>query len=194
MLKNLFQKFLEAFKKIFLFAWEKFKVFWFNVAVPGLKGLTPKKALAILVILLVAGALILALMFYVLSFDLPTIESLKDYKPSAGTTILAEDGRVLGQIRIEKGIYVPIQRIPKHMINALLATEDPRFYQHKGIDYRGIMRAAYEGHHFREAEAGRQHHHPAVDQGGVPFPGEEIVAEDQGNYSRAPDREGAHER
>ena len=142
MMKNLLNTFLEALKNIFLFAWEKFKLLWFNVVIPGLKGLTPKKALAILGILFVAGVLTLALMFYILSFDLPTIEALKDYKPSEGTMILAQDGRVLGQIRIEKGVYVPLQRIPKSMVNALLATEDPRYYQHSGIDYRGIMRAA----------------------------------------------------
>jgi penicillin-binding protein 1A len=142
MLKNLYHKFLETLKKVSLFAWEKFKVFWFNIVIPGLRGLTPKKALVILGILFVAGVLTIALMFYILSFGLPTIEALKDYKPSAGTTILAQDGRVVGQIRIEKGVYVPLKRIPKSMVNALLATEDPRYYQHKGIDYRGIMRAA----------------------------------------------------
>ncbi|HEX9136795.1 MAG TPA: transglycosylase domain-containing protein, partial [Nitrospirota bacterium] len=135
-------KLLETLKKITLLTWEKFKAFWFGVAVPFVNGLTPKKALAILGLLFVAGVLTLALMFYILSFGLPTIESLKDYKPSAGTMILAKDGRVLGQVRIEKGIYVPLQRIPKQMVNALLATEDPRYYQHKGIDYRGILRAA----------------------------------------------------
>src|SRR5512143_3418515 len=140
--KNMFSSILETLKKISLFAWEKFKAFWFGVAVPFVKGLTPKKALAILGLLFVAGVLTLALMFYILSFGLPTIESLKDFKPSAGTMILAKDGRVLGQVRIEKGIYVPLRRIPQQMVNALLATEDPRYYQHKGIDYRGILRAA----------------------------------------------------
>jgi penicillin-binding protein 1A len=140
--KTMFSSILEKIKKISFFAWEKFKVFWFGVAVPFVKGLTPKKALAILGILFVAGVLVLALMFYILSLNLPTIESLKDYKPSPGTTILAQDGRVLGHIRIEKGVYVPLQRMPKQMVNALLATEDPRYYQHSGIDYRGILRAA----------------------------------------------------
>ena len=109
---------------------------------PWLKALTPKKALKLAGIAAVCGVLCLALLFFILSFSLPTVESLKDYKPSPGTTILAEDGRVLGQIKIEKGSYVPLSRVPKFMKDALLATEDPRFYQHTGIDYRGIMRAA----------------------------------------------------
>jgi penicillin-binding protein 1A len=142
MMKKWFQAIIELLKKFALLAWEKFKVFWFTIAVPFLNGLTPKKALKLAAIAFVAGVLFIAFLFFILSFGLPTVESLKDYKPSPGTMILAEDGRVMGHIRIEKGIYVPLKRIPKYMVNALLATEDPRFFQHKGLDYRGIMRAA----------------------------------------------------
>jgi len=142
MLKQLFTKILEPVRKFALLAWEKFKVFWFTVAVPWLNSLTPQKALALLVVAFAAGVLLVALLFFIFSFGLPTVEALKDYKPSAGTVILAEDGRVLGQIKIEKGAYVPLARVPKFLKDALLATEDPRFYQHKGLDYRGILRAA----------------------------------------------------
>ncbi len=123
-------------------AWEKFKVFWFTIAVPWFHALTPWRALKLLGLAAVAGVAAVALLFFVLSFGLPTVESLKDYKPSPGTTIYAEDGRVLGQVRIEKGVYVPLKRVPKFVKDAFLATEDPRFYQHTGIDYRGILRAA----------------------------------------------------
>ena len=143
MMKKWFEKISEVIKKLSLFAWEKSKVFWFAIALPWLKDLTPKKALKLLGIAFVSGILFIALMFFVLSFGLPTTESLKDYKPSKGTIILAEDGRVLGQIRIEKGNYVPLKRIPKFLKDALLATEDPRFFEHEGIDYRGILRAAF---------------------------------------------------
>ncbi len=111
-------------------------------AMPWLMALTVKKALAILLVSGVAGILLIALLFFALSFGLPTVESLKDYKPLPGTLILAEDGRVLGQIKIEKGVYAPLHRIPAFLVNAVLATEDPRFYQHHGLDYRGILRAA----------------------------------------------------
>jgi len=141
MMKKILEKVIEVLKKASLFAWEKFKVFWFTIAVPWLKALTPLKALKLLGIAFVSGVLFVAFLFFIFSFGLPTVESLKDYKPSPGTMILAQDGRVLGQIKIEKGIYVPLERIPKYMKDALLATEDPRFYQHTGIDYRGILRA-----------------------------------------------------
>ncbi len=137
-----FRSIVELLTRLSRSLWEKFKMFWFTMAVPWLNALTPKKALKLLAIAFVAGVLLVALLFFILSFGLPTVESLKDYKPSPGTIILAEDGRVLGQIKIEKGIYVPLTRIPKFLKDALLATEDPRFYQHTGIDYRGILRAA----------------------------------------------------
>jgi penicillin-binding protein 1A len=136
------KKWFEKMKELSRLAWEKFKVFWFTIAVPWLNALTPRKALKLLAVAFVAGVLFVAFLFFVLSFGLPTVDALKDYKPSPGTIILAEDGRVLGQVKIEKGIYVPLKRIPKFMKDALLATEDPRFYQHSGIDYRGILRAA----------------------------------------------------
>jgi penicillin-binding protein 1A len=141
-MKSLFSKLRELVGKALRSGWEQFKVFWFNAAVPWLHALTPKKALKLLGIAFAAGVLVIVALFYILSFNLPTVESLKDYKPSLGTTILAEDGRVLGQVKIEKGTYVPLSRVPKFMKDALLATEDPRFYQHSGIDYRGILRAA----------------------------------------------------
>ncbi len=138
MMKRWFEKMKELSRP----AWEKFKVFWFTTAVPWIKDLTPLKALLLMGVAAVLGVLFIALLFFIFSFGLPTVESLKDFKPSPGTIILADDGRALGHIRIEKGIYVPFKRIPKHMVNAILATEDPRFFQHKGIDYRGILRAA----------------------------------------------------
>lgn len=134
---------MKPIKKYSLILWEKLKIFWSAIALPWLKALTVKKALKILGVAFVSGILFIALMFFVLSFGLPTVESLKDYKPSKGTVIFAEDGRVLGQVRIEKGSYVPLSRIPKFLKDALLATEDPRFFQHEGIDYRGILRAAF---------------------------------------------------
>jgi penicillin-binding protein 1A len=116
--------------------------FWSDSALPWLRALTFWKAVALLAAAAGAGIILLAFLFLILSFGLPTVESLKDYKPLPGTTIYAEDGRVLGRITVEKGVYVPLARVPKFMKDAVLATEDPRFYQHHGLDYRGILRAA----------------------------------------------------
>ena len=128
---------------------------WQERVLPWLRAMTFKKALMLLAACFAGAVLFVVLLFFILSFNLPTVESLKDYKPSLGTTIYADDGRVLGHVRIEKGVYVPIQKIPKAMKNAILATEDPRFYQHSGIDYRGIMRAALKNiMRFRVSQGG----------------------------------------
>src|SRR3990172_397016 len=123
---------------------ERLKAFWLGTAEPWLRALTVRKIIVLLFLGGVLSILFVVLLFLVLSINLPTVEALKDYKPLPGTLILAEDGRVLGQIKIEKGTYVPLNRVPKFMQNAFLATEDPRFYQHKGLDYRGILRAAFK--------------------------------------------------
>ena len=73
--------------------------------------------------------------------NVPSIEELKKYNPSGGTKIYSDDDILIGELKIEKGIFVPIDAIPKNMINALVAVEDSRFWKHKGIDYIGIARA-----------------------------------------------------
>ena len=128
---------------------------WRDRVLPWFRTMTLRRALKLLGAAVLTGFLSIVLLFVVLSFDLPTVEALKDYKPSPGTTIYAEDGRVLGHVRIEKGVYVPLSRIPKHMKDALLATEDPRFYLHGGLDYRGILRAALKNlYSFRVKQGG----------------------------------------
>ncbi len=136
------QRILELLHTFVTYCWNFLKTLWQGRVLPWFRELTFGKALKILAACFAAGVLFVVLLFFILSFNLPTVESLKDYKPSPGTTIYAEDGRIVGQIRIEKGVYVPLQKIPQYMKNAILATEDPRFYQHAGIDYRGILRAA----------------------------------------------------
>ena len=133
---------LHQIKQSFENARETTLTFWTSRVLPLLKALTWKKVVLILIVLGLAALLVVVLLFAVYSIGLPTVEALKDYKPLTGTTILADDGRVLGRIRIEKGVYVPLDRMPKFLLGAVLATEDPRFYEHEGLDYRGILRAA----------------------------------------------------
>ncbi|MBE0426244.1 MAG: PBP1A family penicillin-binding protein [Nitrospirae bacterium] len=72
---------------------------------------------------------------------LPSIEEMKEYKPEAGTKIYADDDVLIGELKAEKGIFVPVDKIPEHMINAVISVEDSRFWKHKGIDYLAIARA-----------------------------------------------------
>jgi penicillin-binding protein 1A len=71
----------------------------------------------------------------------PPISELKKYRFIEGTKVYADDDTLIGEFKIEKGIYVPLKDIPPHLKNAVVATEDSRFWKHKGIDYLGIGRA-----------------------------------------------------
>ncbi|HLB24963.1 MAG TPA: transglycosylase domain-containing protein, partial [Nitrospirota bacterium] len=76
------------------------------------------------------------------SQDLPQITSLKNYKPPIGTQIFSEDDHLIGRIKVDKGIFVPLSQVPVGLRKAVVAVEDARFYEHKGIDIQGILRAA----------------------------------------------------
>ncbi len=72
---------------------------------------------------------------------IPSIKEVSEYRPLSGTKVYDDEDSLIGDIKIEKGIFVPVQDIPEHMINAVIAVEDSRFWRHKGIDYIAIVRA-----------------------------------------------------
>src|SRR6202140_1476289 len=76
------------------------------------------------------------------SKDLPDYSQLQDYEPPVMTRVHASDGALLGEYSKERRLYLPIQAVPKLVINAFLAAEDKNFYEHGGIDYSGMARAA----------------------------------------------------
>ena len=76
------------------------------------------------------------------SRDLPDYSQLQDYEPPVMTRVHAADGALLGEYSKERRLYLPIQAVPKLVINAFLAAEDKNFYEHGGIDYMGMARAA----------------------------------------------------
>jgi penicillin-binding protein 1A len=80
--------------------------------------------------------------FLALTHDLPQIQALEDYTPSAITRIYSSDNILLAELFIERRDPVPLKIMPPELVTALLATEDRRFYEHSGIAIRGILRAA----------------------------------------------------
>ncbi|HBK04505.1 MAG TPA: penicillin-binding protein, partial [Acetobacteraceae bacterium] len=78
-----------------------------------------------------------------ISKDLPDYEKLSNYKPPVITRVHAGDGRLIAEFAKERRIYVPVQVMPKLLIEAFLAAEDQHFYEHNGIDPQGILRAVY---------------------------------------------------
>lgn len=76
--------------------------------------------------------------------QLPEISSLTDYRPKLPLRVFSADGQLLGEFGEERRTFTPIGQIPQVMKDAVLAAEDARFYQHGGVDYKGIARAALE--------------------------------------------------
>jgi penicillin-binding protein 1A len=86
--------------------------------------------------------LIPLLLFYLYILkDLPDIKSLRAGGPAPGSLVYAADGVVIGEFRVERGKYIPLNRISPYLVNAVVATEDARFFRHRGIDYIGLGRA-----------------------------------------------------
>jgi len=101
-----------------------------------------KKNIVILVIL--AGGVffgVLAGAFLALTHDLPQILSLETFRPSSVTRIYSADNVLLAELFVEKRDPVPLKAIPDDLKKALIATEDRKFYQHSGVDLKGILRA-----------------------------------------------------
>jgi penicillin-binding protein 1A len=107
---------------------------WFPRAILWLAGLAVAAALALM--LTVAVALAMAYP------NLPDVSELADYRPKLPLRIYSSEGALLGEFGEERRTLTPIQDIPKVMTNAVLAIEDTRFFEHGGVDYKGMLRAA----------------------------------------------------
>src|SRR6201987_1173153 len=93
------------------------------------------------VVFLVGVAAVAGLIWH-FSKDLPDYSQLQDYEPPVMTRVHAADGALLGEYSKERRLYLPIQAGPKLVSNGCLAAEDKNFYEHGGIDFSGMARAA----------------------------------------------------
>jgi penicillin-binding protein 1A len=99
--------------------------------------------ISITIIMALVAALVVSSIasFFYLTHDLPSIETLKNYKPATITKIFSEDGETIGEFFMERREVVSLDRVPHHLVQAFIAGEDARFFQHKGLDYMAILRA-----------------------------------------------------
>lgn len=101
-------------------------------------------------IVLLAGAAMVFLaggsaagVLWYFSQDLPPLDPLQNYQPSLVTRVYSDDRQIIGQFFIERRLLTPLQDIPKPLIQAVIAVEDARFFEHPGLDVVGILRAAW---------------------------------------------------
>jgi penicillin-binding protein 1A len=92
-------------------------------------------------ILFLVGVAGVAVMMWHFSKDLPDYSQLQDYEPPVMTRVHATDGSLVAEYANQRRLYIPIQAVPKMVINAFLAAEDKNFYEHGGLDFAGIVRA-----------------------------------------------------
>jgi len=107
---------------------------WVGLAALWGAGLALAGALSVLI--LVAVALSVAYP------NLPDISDLSNYRPKLPLRVLSAEGALIGEFGEERRQLTPIKQIPKIMTDAVLAIEDARFYEHGGVDYKGVLRAA----------------------------------------------------
>jgi penicillin-binding protein 1A len=93
-------------------------------------------------IIFVAAVAAAAGLLWHFSQSLPDYSQLQDYEPAVMTRVHAADGSLLAEYARERRLYIPIQAVPKLVTHAFVAAEDKNFYEHGGIDFSGIVRAA----------------------------------------------------
>ena len=87
------------------------------------------------------GAVVVIALIFQLAQNLPSLDQLENYDPDLISRIYSSDGEVLDELFFEKRIFVSLDQIPNNMKNAVIASEDRRFYDHWGIDSKSILRA-----------------------------------------------------
>ena len=98
--------------------------------------------LVLSLVLGLAGAGGVVYVFYHYGRDLPAYHQLASYEPPTVTRVHAGDGRLLAEFATERRVFVPIEAIPRRVVNAFLSAEDKNFYNHPGVDFMAIGRAA----------------------------------------------------
>jgi penicillin-binding protein 1A len=119
--------------------------------IPGLK-ITIKKlkrgtVLRALLLLVLAGLAVglggLMGAYFAIKDNLPQVADIETFRPKLITTVYAADGRPIKEFAEERRVEVAYARLPQSLVNAIVATEDPSFFRHGGVDLRGILRAVW---------------------------------------------------
>ncbi len=121
-----------------------------TIAIAGER--SPPHLIARLLSLAIFGAVVGTIALVVLatvgvaaySQNLPDFTDVAQYRPKLATKVLSVDGRLMGEFYNERRIVVPYERIPKRLIQAFIAGEDKKFFDHDGIDWVGMGSAVFQ--------------------------------------------------
>src|SRR5882724_12212298 len=102
---------------------------------------------SLVLVLILSGLAVSATAFWVLTIlprSLPSVTAVESFDPSEGTKVYDDNDELITEFHVERRIFVPLAQIPKALREAIIATEDARFYSHYGVDPMGIARAVYQ--------------------------------------------------
>ena len=97
-----------------------------------------------LVLLAVAFGIFIATVFYGGFGHLHTSEELQEFKNQTATLVLSEEGQLIGKFYAENRTNIKFEQLPEHLVNALVATEDARYFEHEGVDSRSLLRVLFK--------------------------------------------------
>jgi len=97
-------------------------------------------AAGLLVIAGIGGAIAFYLAFV---RDLPDLRRVEDYRPPIASHVVDRNGEEIGEFFTQRRTLAPMESLPQHLVQAFVAGEDSSFFEHAGIDYRSILRAAW---------------------------------------------------
>ena len=98
-------------------------------------------AIKMCIFILILNIFLIFSVFLYFSYDLPDYKKLSNYEPSVLSRVYAESGELIGEFAIEKRLFIPFNSIPDKVINSFLSAEDKNFFDHPGIDAKGVTRA-----------------------------------------------------
>jgi len=99
--------------------------------------------LASLALLVLGGVAAMSAVYFAFLRDLPDLRTIADYRPSLASVVVDRDGRPIGEFYVERRRLTPMDQIPRHVVMAFVSGEDNTFFEHGGIDFRSILRAAW---------------------------------------------------
>ena len=98
-------------------------------------------SLKAVIIILISSLVLLFSAFFYFSSGLPDYKKLSNYQPPISSRVYSKEGSLIAEYALEKRLFVPYDSIPNKVINSFLSAEDKNFFNHPGVDAKGILRA-----------------------------------------------------